>query len=122
MSETITTKEAARRVRESGGKLFGVTFIKRSTGSRRHLVGRIAPKGGWKTGTKGGSLKFNPADHDLLHVREFVTDPQTTRLGGDGKDRSQFVGNGNIGTQFRHVPIENIRELRIGGQRFTVED
>lgn len=110
----ITTSEAADRIRKSGGKLFGVTFIKRSTRSPRHMVART----GVRKGVTGDGKRFDPNAHNLLTVHEFVTDPETTREDVSG----QFIGNGNMGTQFRHVPIENIRELRIGGKRFKVQD
>lgn len=110
----ITTNEAANLIKSSGGKVFGVTFIKRSTGSPRHMVART----GVRKDVTGEGKRFDPAAHNLLTVHEFVTDPDTTREGDSG----HFIGNGNMGTQWRHVPVENITGLRIGGKKFQVCD
>jgi hypothetical protein len=104
----ITQTEAARMIRNSGGKLFSVTFTKRSTGSRRRMTARV----GVRKGVSGGGQRFNPADHHLLTVHEFVTDPARG-------DRGQLS---NMGTQWRSVPIDGITELRCGGQIFQVKD
>lgn len=109
--QSITTNEAASMIRESQGKLFGVTFIKRSTGSSRHMVARV----GVSQGVTGEGQKFNPRDHNLLNVYEFVTQPDTTR-----DNVGRFIGGGNMAKQFRCVPIENIRQLRIAGKEFQV--
>ena len=109
--ETITKDQAADLVRNSNGKLVSVTFIKRSTGSRRRMVCRV----GVSKGVTGEGKKFNARDHDLLTVHEFVTDPDTTR--GEG---GKFAGGGNMTTQFRHIPIEGIVEVRTGGKTFQV--
>lgn len=108
---TISKNVAADMIRNSNGKLFRVTFTKRSTGSKRRMVART----GVRKGVTGDGLKFNPRDHDLLTVHEFVTDPATSR-----RTNGKFVGKGNMGTQFRHVPVEGITELRIGGKDFLV--
>lgn len=108
--DTITKQEAASMIQGSNGKLFGVTFIKRSTGTARRMTART----GVTKGVTGEGKRFNPKDHGLLTVHEFVGDPQTERENG------KFVGNGNIETHFRHVPIEGITELKIGGKTFQV--
>lgn len=110
--ETISTTQAADLIKRSGGKLFSVTFIKRSTGSPRRMVARV----GVTKGVTGEGKRFDPSAHNLLTVHEFVTDPSTTREDGTGR----FIGGGNMGTQFRHVPVENITGLRIGGKVFQV--
>jgi len=112
--QTITQEQAAARIRQSRGRLFGVTFVKRSDGSLRNLTGRRGVTAGVKGG--GSGSKFNAAAHNLLTVAEFVTDEDTPR---DAKGR--FNGAGSLGYQYRHIPIEGIRSLRIGGETFAVE-
>ena len=104
--ETISQNEAATLIKESRGKLFSVTFIKRKDGSRRRMTARV----GVRKGVNGDGLKFNPADHNLLTVHEFVTDP--TR-GEKGRVR-------NMVTQFRSVPIDGIIQLKVGGKTFEI--
>jgi len=109
---TITQPKAAEMIRQSGGKLFSVEFIKRKDGSRRRMVART----GVRKGVTGEGPKFNPADHYLLTVHEFVTQPETTRDAASG----QFIGGGNMATQFRSVPIDGIVRLRIAGTTYNV--
>lgn len=103
--ETISTSQAADMIRTSKGKIFSVTFIKRSTGSKRRMVGRT----GVTQGVTGEGKAFNAADHDLLTVFELVTDPIREK----GRVR-------NMGKQWRHVSIEGITSLRIAGKEFQV--
>jgi hypothetical protein len=110
--ETISRDQAVQLIKKSGGKLFRVTFIKRSTGSPRRMVARL----GVRKGVNGDGKRFDPAAHNLLTVHEFVRDPDQAREAASGR----FTGQGNMGTQFRHVPIENIEELAIGGKKFRV--
>jgi len=110
MTQTITQPEAARMIRESNGKLFSVTFVKRKDGSLRRMVARVAPKGGWKTGVTGQGMPYNPSDHYLIPLREFVTDP----------NRGQRGRVCNLNTSFKSIPVDGIVELRTGGKVFTV--
>jgi hypothetical protein len=109
--EIISRDQAVQLIKKSGGKLFRVTFIKRSTGSPRRMVART----GVRKGVNGDGKRFDPAAHNLLTLHEFVTDPDTLR-----DTEGKFLGKGNMGTQFRHVPIETIEELAIGGKKFRV--
>ncbi len=116
----ITQDEAANMIRNSGGKLFSVTFTKRS--DRRKMVSgaslprrRMVARTGVKLGVTGEGQKFDPKAHGLVVVHEFVTQPDTTRA-SDGK----FIGGGNMATQFRNIPIEGIEGLRIDGKEFQV--
>ena len=118
----ITQDHAANMIRSSGGRLFGVTFIKRS--DRKRMAGvpvaglprrRMVARRGVTKGVTGEGAKFDPTTLGLITVHEFVTQPDTTR-----GDRGRFAGGGNLATQFRHVPIEGIEELRIGGETFRV--
>jgi hypothetical protein len=48
-------------IQSTTGRFFKVSFIKRTSGERREMVCRI----GVSKHLKGGSLSFNPKDHDL---------------------------------------------------------
>jgi hypothetical protein len=109
--KTISKQEAAEMIRGTNGKLFGVTFIKRSTGSKRRMTARL----GVSKGVTGEGQKFNPRDHDLITVHEFVTDPNTSR-----DEKGHFSGAGSMATHFRNIAIEGITEVRIGGKIFQV--
>ena len=106
----ITQSEAATMIRQSGGKLFGVTFLTRKNRNLRRMTARVRPKNGWKTGVTGEGMKMNPADHDVIPVREFVTSPER---GPKGHYR-------NLLTQFRCVSIEGITRLRVAGTEYKV--
>lgn len=109
--QTISRDQAADMIRRSGGKLFSVVFMKRSTKTPRRMVARL----GVKKGVTGEGQAFNPADHYLITVHEFVTAPDTIR-----SENGRFIGGGNMGTQFRQIAIEGIMSLRIGGKDYTV--
>ena len=103
----ITTKEAACMIRNSGGKLFRVEFEKRTKpGAIRRMTGRV----GDRKDVKGTGQAFNPADHDLLTVYEFVTDPSR-----DERGRVRCMA-----TQWRSIGIERIRRLKMNGVTFEV--
>lgn len=103
--QIITQREAARLMRTSGGRIFSVSFIKRSNGARRRMIGRM----GVTQGVTGEGKKFNDRDHDLVTVFELV---------GAGQNAQGRHANG--GKQFRHVPIEGIESLRIAGTEYEV--
>ncbi len=107
----ITTQEAAELIKASQGKLFGVRFIKRSTKTSRRMTARL----GVKKGVNGNGKAFNADDHGLLTVHEFVS------VRDNAPKRGNLVAPVRCtGTQFRHVPIEGITELKIGGKTFQV--
>lgn len=114
MSEkiVITEAEAVKLMRNTKGKLFSVVFEKRT---KPGVIRRMVCRTGVRKGVSGEGQSFNPADHSLLTVHEFVTIPDTTR-----GQRGRFVGNGNMGTQFRHVAFEGIRTLRIAGKEYEI--
>lgn len=123
--ETISRHEAETMIRRSGGKLVGVTFIKRGDRKRmrstpvdqlprRRLVGRLAET--VTVDKTGEGAKYNFHDHGLIPMLEFVTDPATPR-----NAKGHFVGGGNLGRQYRNVPVEGIEEIRVGGKVFRVE-
>jgi hypothetical protein len=70
------------------GKIFRATFIKRSTGEVRHLVGRL----GVTQYLKGGTMSYNPKDKGLLTVYDI-----------------QKKG-------YRMINIEGLQEVSFGGQ------
>ena len=111
--EVITTREAAQKIRETRGKLFSVTFIKRSTGSPRRMTARL----GVRKGVTGAGKPFNASDHHLLTVCEFVS----VRAETSGR-KNLLPPMVSVGTQFRHVSIEGIRHLKISGKEFAVRD
>lgn len=51
-------------IRNTHGKIFRATFIKRSTGEKRVLVGRL----GVKKYVKGEGMSYVPSEHDLISV------------------------------------------------------
>lgn len=110
----ITTNEAAQLIRGSKGKLFRITFEKRKApGAIRHMTARV---GVWNPRyVKGEGQKFNPADHNLLTVFEFVREPATVR-----DERGRFAGSGNMACQWRSLGIERIRRLKMNGEVFEV--
>lgn len=92
---------------QAGGKLFSVTFVKRSDGSLRRIVGRRRTE----YGVNGTGKSFDDAEKKLLSVLEFATE----------RDRA----TGRIQTskpQWRSFGIKpgEIRELKIGGQVYHV--
>ena len=48
----------------TNGKIFRVTFIKKTTGELRHLNGRLHVH----KGVKGVGLNFSPSEHNLMTV------------------------------------------------------
>jgi len=112
MKVLISETEAVKLIRNTKGKLFSVTFEKRT---KPGVIRRMVARTGVRQGVTGQGQSFDPASHSLVTVAEFVTQPDTTR-GQAGK----FVGSGSMGTQFRNIPFEGIRTLRIRGQTYEI--
>ena len=91
----ISTADALRLILDSDGRLFSVTFVKRSDGSLRSMVARR----GVSKGVTGAGMSYDPADHKLVTVYEFTN--------GEG--------------QFRSIPIDGVTSLTIDGQAYEVE-
>lgn len=72
------------------GKIFSVSFVKRSTGETRHTVCRL----GVKSHLKGGTKKFDDKEKNLLTVFDV-----------------QKKG-------YRSIPLENIISAKIHGEKF----
>lgn len=92
MSEIVTRDELVSKIKSTGGRFFSVTFIKRTTGSKRRMICRS----GVKKGVTGEGRKFTPANHDLI---------PTFSVDSDGH---------------RHIAIEGLLEARIGGVHYIV--
>jgi hypothetical protein len=81
-------------IKELGGnKIFGVTFIKRSTGEVREMTCRL----GVKKGTVGGELPFCPIEKRVLPVYDLVK------------------------LDFRMINLDTVTELRANGQVYRFE-
>lgn len=84
-SSSATTRSTREELRNLvGGRIFGVTFVKRSTGEERTMACRIVP-------SEGGA--YNPDDHGLIWVfdmnkRDYRSIPldAVTRLRIDGRE------------------------------------
>ena len=89
----ISKGTAIEMIRGSKGRVFGVTFIKRTTGEVRTMQARL----GVKKGVTGEGLKFNPKDYALIPVYEMPMQ------------------------QFRMVNLEGLTNLSIEGEKYEVE-
>lgn len=63
-TQSISADEAVKIIKDSKGKFFTVTFIKRTDGSTRVMNARL----GVKVFLKGGELPFDPVAKRLLPV------------------------------------------------------
>lgn len=77
-----------------GGKIFSVTFIKRSTGELRHMKCRM----GVTRHLKGGAKAYAPKAKNLLSVFD---------MDAEG---------------YRSIPVEAIKRLSVGGQTFDFQE
>lgn len=111
--DTISQDEAFDLIRGSKGKLFSAKFEKRT---KPGVIRRMVARTGVRKGVTGEGQSFNPRDHGLVTVHEFVTAPNTVR-----NEKGQFAGGGNLITQFRNIPAEGLRELRIGGKTYQIQ-
>lgn len=91
---TITTKEAADKIRAAGGAFFTVDFVKRTTGELRSMNCRT----GVQKHLKGGDAAYNFTEHNLVSVWD------VEKKG------------------YRSIPVESIKRLALGGEEFTVDD
>lgn len=65
----VKRSDARQILRDSKGKFFSATFVKKD-GKIRHMTCRV----GVRKGVKGVGMSFNPKDHDLLTVFEPAND------------------------------------------------
>ena len=93
----ITKDQAARLIRDTRGKFFTVTFIKKD-GTPRVLNGRL----GVKAHLRGGELLYDPNAKGLIPV----WDPIAQRTTGNG---------------YRMISINTITALKIGANTYQVK-
>lgn len=68
MDKSKKIQTVAKIIKEQEGKAVTVVFIKRTTGEKRVMNCRL----GVKKHLKGGELKYNPKDYDLLTTFDLV--------------------------------------------------
>jgi hypothetical protein len=90
---TITAKAAAALLTSTKGRIFSVTFIKRTTGETRTMVART----GVTAHLKGGDAAYSFSANALLSVYDL-----------------QAKG-------YRSIPLDAIVSLKEGGELYTVE-
>lgn len=89
---TITTEQAKQLVKDTKGKFFTVTFIKKD-GTERVMNARL----GVKAYLKGGELPYNPDEKGLIPVYDMK----------------------NSG--YRMVNVDTIKKLKIGNNEYNVQ-
>ena len=89
---TINKEQAKQLIKDTKGKFFTVTFIKKD-GSERVMNARL----GVKIYLKGGELPYNPDEKGLIPVYDVKT-------GG-----------------YRMVNVNTIKNLKIGKNEYTVQ-
>ena len=81
-------------LRNTEGKIFRVSFIKRTTGELRHLNGRL----GVQKGVKGVGMKYNPTERELLPVYDIQK------------------------KEFRMINLSGIKEVEFQGRVYKTEE
>lgn len=89
----ITRKQAVERIKGTAGRWFGVSFMKRSDGTRRDMTCRL----GVTTHLRGGPAAYDAREHGLLVVWDSVSEG------------------------YRSIPAEGIMSLRIGHETYSVQ-
>ena len=92
-SGPISKAEAIKMIKDTKGKFFTVTFIKRTDGSVRVMNARL----GVKAYLKGGVLPYDPASKNLLTVYDM------------GRRK------------YRHINLDTISKLKIGNNEYKVQ-
>jgi hypothetical protein len=90
--QNISKLEAAQKIRETKGRMFTVTFIKKSNGEKRTMNARL----GVKAYLRGGVLPYDPNTKGLIPVYDIHT-----------KD-------------YRMINIQGIVNLKTGGIEYNV--
>ena len=109
--QKITQVEAADLIRNSGGKVFTVEFERRT---KPHGTRVLTGRRGVRAGVSGEGLGYDPLAHKLIPVAELLSPPR------DAHGRFTSFGEGVTRHQFRSVPVEGIRSVRLGGEKYTV--
>ena len=93
MSVILTKNEARNKIaNEWSGKIFTITFIKRSTGEKRVMNCRT----GVRKHAKGEELRFNPAEHNLKSVFDMQK------------------------REYCFISLEGIKHIKMGGKEYKV--
>jgi hypothetical protein len=90
--QNISKLEAAQKIRETKGRMFTVTFIKKSNGQKRTMNARL----GVKAYLRGGVLPYDPNTKGLIPVYDI-----------QAKD-------------YRMINIQGIINLKTGGVEYNV--
>lgn len=98
-------------VDQTNGELFGVSFIKRTTGERRDMVARI----GVVKGVTGEGRTFDPDEKELIGVYDVQKAAEINQ-----KWRSEHPGE-ELPDElpekaFRFISAESVLHLKISGQ------
>jgi hypothetical protein len=89
----ITRQQAKQLIKDTKGKFFTVTFIKRTDGTVRVMNARL----GVKAYLKGGELPYNPDEKGLIPVFDI---PKRA---------------------YRMINVDTITNLKIGNNEYNVE-
>jgi len=90
--QNLSKLEAAQKIRDTKGRMFTVTFIKKSNGEKRTMNARL----GVKAYLRGGVLPYDPNTKGLIPVYDIQT-----------KD-------------YRMINIQGIVNLKTGGIEYNV--
>lgn len=90
--QNISKLEAAQKIRDTKGKMFTVTFIKKSNGEKRTMNARL----GVKAYLRGGVLPYDPNTKGLIPVYDIQT------------------------KGYRMINIQGIINLKTGGVEYNV--
>jgi len=88
----IDKDTAIQMIKDSKGKIFGVTFIKRTTGDKRHMSARL----GVSKGVTGEGLKYDPESKQLMTVYDMHK------------------------REYRMLNTETLSQLNIKGQTYSI--
>jgi hypothetical protein len=91
---SIDTQQAKQLIKDTKGKIFTVTFIKRTDGSVRVMNARL----GVKAYLKGGTLPYNPEEKGLIPVFDI-------------QKRS-----------YRMISLDSILVLKTGNKEYEIKD
>jgi hypothetical protein len=89
----VTLQRAVKLLRATNGTVFRATFVKRTDGTVRNLVGRLDVT----KGITGAGMKYDPFDRGLMTVYDF-----------------QKKG-------FRMVNLESLTEICVKGHTYAVK-
>lgn len=99
MIEVANTPQTIRELlQRNGGKIFRVTFIKRTDGTERVMVCRI----GVRKGVTGAGLAFDPAKKNLLTVYD------VQKEGHRMVNLETVISVAMLGETFETVDIEGV--------------